>query len=76
MFPSFRPEEFRIPSASASDPYPNPSSPHGGCVAVAVHSDAVGVRDTKDLNSPTLVFTPEEWSDFVRGVKAGEFDLP
>lgn len=30
------------------------------------------VRHSKD--EKTLVFLPQEWRDFVRGVKAGEFD--
>jgi hypothetical protein len=35
----------------------------------------IDVRDTKDLNSPTLSFTPDEWNAFIQGVKLGEFDL-
>lgn len=45
------------------------------CVAVAVTSDGVYVRDTKDADKATLAFTPDEWSVFVKGVKAGDFDL-
>jgi hypothetical protein len=33
------------------------------------------MRDSKDLNGPVLEFTREEWSAFVEGVIAGEFDL-
>ncbi|WP_179798047.1 DUF397 domain-containing protein [Actinomycetospora corticicola] len=46
------------------------------CVEVAVlPSGDVHVRDTKDRSRPPHTFTAQEWSDFVRGVKAGEFDF-
>jgi uncharacterized protein DUF397 len=35
----------------------------------------ITMRDAKDPDSPTLVFTPAEWDAFVAGVKDGEFDL-
>ncbi|WP_093156421.1 DUF397 domain-containing protein [Saccharopolyspora antimicrobica] len=34
------------------------------CVEVAVTAGAVGVRDTKDRNGGTLVFSPEQWTSF------------
>jgi hypothetical protein len=34
----------------------------------------VGVRDSKDLTRPPLVYTADEWRAFVGGVKDGEFD--
>lgn len=37
--------------------------------------DAVAVRDSKDRTGPVLVFTPAEWSAFIDGAKANEFDL-
>jgi hypothetical protein len=47
------------------------------CVEVALAPDVVGVRDTKQRGAgPTLVFATAEWSAFVAGVKAGEFDRP
>ncbi len=47
----------------------------GNCVEVAVMSDEqVAVRDSKDPNAGPLIFTAEEWSAFVAGVCAGEFD--
>jgi len=51
------------------------SDGNGACVEVAMRSDAIGVRDSKDDTSPVLAFTRPEWEAFVRGVKAGEFDL-
>ncbi|WP_345420324.1 DUF397 domain-containing protein [Actinomycetospora chlora] len=47
----------------------------GSCVGVAFGPDCVQVVDTKADDGPTLSFTPAEWSAFVAGVKAGEFDL-
>lgn len=50
----------------------------GDCVEVGHSPDgSVTVRDTKDAaRSTALTFTSDEWTVFVRGVKAGEFDPP
>lgn len=45
------------------------------CVQVAVRTDTIGVRDSKDQKKTTLVFSPDEWDAFIQGVKAGEFDI-
>jgi len=47
-----------------------------GCIEVAMTADGVGMRDTKDRKGPVLLFTPDEWTAFVAGVRNGEFDLP
>lgn len=54
------------------------SNDQGDCVEVAfLDGDRVGVRDSKDRGAgPALVFTPAEWSAFVRGVTGGEFERP
>lgn len=53
------------------------SGGNGNCVEVATNlPDGVAVRDTKDRNGGTLVFTRAEWAAFVGGVQDGEFDLP
>jgi hypothetical protein len=45
------------------------------CVEVAKTPDGGrAVRDSKNPNGPIHFFTPGEWSAFVQGVKAGEFD--
>ena len=44
------------------------------CVAVAIKSEGVAVRDTKDSTKQTLFFTHAEWDAFTKGVKSGEFD--
>lgn len=47
----------------------------GACVEVADLPDGSrAVRDSKDRQGPTLLFTPAEWQAFVEGVKQGEFD--
>ncbi|WP_405145164.1 DUF397 domain-containing protein [Sphaerisporangium sp. NBC_01403] len=49
---------------------------NGTCVEVAeLPHGGVGIRDNKDGNSPVLEFTLDEFRTFVRGVKAGEFDI-
>lgn len=45
------------------------------CVMVAHKKGAIAVRDSKDASRKTLVFNEKEWGVFVKGVKAGEFDL-
>jgi Domain of unknown function (DUF397) len=45
------------------------------CVEVAFVGDAIAVRDSKNPDGPTLIFTAAEWDAFVGGAKDGEFDL-
>jgi len=48
---------------------------NGSCVELApLPGGGVGVRDSKDRQGPILRFTPSEWSAFVTGMAAGEFD--
>jgi len=50
---------------------------NSACVQVAhLPGGMVAVRDSKDIARPAHIFDSEEWSAFVAGVKAGEFDLP
>jgi Domain of unknown function (DUF397) len=52
------------------------SGGNGDCVEVADNLlDIVAVRDTKQREAGTLIFTDQAWSAFVSGVKSGEFDL-
>ena len=46
----------------------------GTCVEVALES-TIRLRQSKDPQGAVLQFTPAEWDAFVKGVKAGEFDL-
>lgn len=52
------------------------SAYNGSCFEIArLQVDRVGVRDTKDKGSgPVLIFNQNEWSAFLSGAKAGEFD--
>jgi hypothetical protein len=44
------------------------------CVEVAEVAGGIAMRDSKDENSPVLVFTEESWNAFVAGVMDGEFE--
>jgi hypothetical protein len=48
----------------------------GHCVEVADAPAAVLVRDSKDITGPVLSFGTGDWSGFIAGVRAGEFDRP
>ncbi len=45
------------------------------CVAVKMEGESVMVRDTKDPAKTTFTYARDEWDAFIKGVKAGEFDL-
>lgn len=48
----------------------------GSCVEVSPLADgSVSVRDSKNIDQTALTYTRDEWSAFVLGVKAGEFDF-
>ncbi len=47
----------------------------GACVEVRPAGSAIEMRDSKDPDGATLVFTRAEWIAFVEGVQAGEFDF-
>ncbi|MBP2474941.1 hypothetical protein JOF53_003813 [Crossiella equi] len=52
------------------------SSGNGGqCVEVAVVPDVVGVRDSKNVSGPALVFSSGSWSTFQSSLRVGSFDL-
>jgi Domain of unknown function (DUF397) len=46
----------------------------GNCVEVADQGANRLVRDSKDPGGSVLVFTEDEWTAFLAGAKAGEFD--
>lgn len=50
---------------------------NSACVQVAyLTGGKIAVRDSKDTSKVPHVFDREEWTAFVSGVKAGEFDPP
>jgi len=62
---------------SNTTPWVKASSSAGSdnCVEQRRNGDAVEVRDTKDRGTgPTLTFTPAEFSAWLAGAEAGEFD--
>ena len=51
------------------------SSDNGNCVEMAAMPDGnVAVRDTKNRDGGTLVFSRAEMRAWLNGVRAGEFD--
>ena len=48
----------------------------GHCVEVAEAPAAVLVRDSKDVTGPVLSFGARDWTGFIAGIRAGEFDRP
>jgi hypothetical protein len=50
-------------------------SPAEGGVEVAVAPGVVGVRNSNNPHGDVLEFTPAEWTAFIEGARAGEFDL-
>lgn len=53
------------------------STYNGTCVEIAqLRNNRVGMRDTKDHGrGPILAFSQREWSAFLAGAKAGEFNF-
>lgn len=50
------------------------SSGQTECVEVAwLLTGATGVRDSKNTSGPALVFKPEAWNNFTKGVREGRF---
>lgn len=47
---------------------------YNNCVEVRLTGDAIEVRDSKNPGAGTLTFTGDEWTAFIAGAKAGEFD--
>lgn len=47
---------------------------NNNCVEVASTGDSIAIRSSLDPHGATIVYSAEEWRDFVVGVKRGEFD--
>jgi hypothetical protein len=47
-----------------------------GCVEVALADEGIAVRDSKNPGGAALEFDPHEWTAFLAGARAGEFDHP
>lgn len=44
------------------------------CVEVAFDHEGTLIRDSKNPDGPVLKFSEQEWGEFLRAAKAGEFD--
>ncbi|WP_106436586.1 DUF397 domain-containing protein [Streptomyces milbemycinicus] len=52
------------------------SMQNGDCVEVRNQAvSGMDLRDSKVSNGPVLTFTASEWTMFIRGVRAGEFEV-
>jgi hypothetical protein len=47
----------------------------GNCCEVTDLGYSIAVRNSKARTAGTVYFSATEWTEFVRGVKAGEFDF-
>jgi len=65
----FKDEEFRTPEMCTD------GSSVFDCVAVAINEHGVAVRSTHDVKKTTVVFTHDEWENFVAGVRNGAFSI-
>jgi hypothetical protein len=51
------------------------SNPNGNCVEVAeLPGGAIAVRNSRHPGGPALIYTAAEITEFIRGVKDGQFD--
>lgn len=50
------------------------STGNGACVETQWQPDGILVRDSKNPDGPVLAFVRDQWTTFIEGVKAGEFD--
>ena len=60
------------PDFSQAHWFKSTRSGDGGCVEVAILPTVVGIRDSKSQNSPVLVVSRDQWTQFVAAVRTGE----
>ena len=46
----------------------------GACVRVAANQNSVLIGNSQRPRGPVLKYTPDEWHEFVAGIKKGDFD--
>jgi Domain of unknown function (DUF397) len=65
-----------VPGADVTWKKSSWSAHNGNCVEVAALPAAgVGVRDSKDANSPILIFDQRAWRQFLASVRTGRHNL-
>lgn len=51
------------------------SNSSSNCVEVRGQGETVDVRDSKNVPGPKLTVSDRTWSEFIQGIKHGQFDL-
>jgi predicted secreted Zn-dependent protease len=46
----------------------------GACVQVAATNHGILLGSSRQPTGPVLSYTPDEWHEFVAGIKKGDFD--
>jgi Domain of unknown function (DUF397) len=46
----------------------------GACVQVAADQHSILIGSTRQPDGPVLVYSPDEWREFVAAIKKGDFD--
>jgi predicted secreted Zn-dependent protease len=46
----------------------------GACVQVAAEQHSILIGNSRQPDGPVLEYTPDEWHEFVAGIKKGDFD--
>lgn len=69
------PTGFTKPRLDLSNAEWQSSSGGTGDVQIAFVEGYIAMRDGRNPDGPSLVFTPAEWRAFVLGARDGEFDL-
>ena len=46
----------------------------GACVQVAANENSIFIGNSRRPSGPVLEYTPDEWHEFVGGIKKGDFD--
>ena len=63
----------RMPQSVNVDWRTSKSCAGGNCVQVAAIDGSIAIRDSKDPHGPVLMYSAEEWRDFLAGAKGGDF---
>ena len=46
----------------------------GACVQVATNENSILIGNSRRPGDPVVEYTPDEWHEFVAGIKKGDFD--
>jgi len=65
----FKDDEFKTPAMCTE------SNTGFDCVAVAINKNGVAVRSTHDPEKKTVMYTHDEWRNFISAVRNGSFSV-